>query len=37
VADKLPPMDGVRIRSMGSVSIPGKAEKLSLSTADLVG
>lgn len=36
VADKLPPMDGVQIRSVGSVSIPGKAEKLSLSTAELI-
>lgn len=34
IADRLPPMDGVKLRSVGSVTIPGKAEKLLLSTAE---
>lgn len=34
VAAKLPPVDGAQLRSVGSVAIAGKAEKLTLLTAD---
>lgn len=34
VARRLPPVEGLRLRPVGGVAIAGKAEKLSLSTAD---
>jgi adenylate cyclase len=36
VAERLPPVEGLQLRSVGSVSVAGKAEKLSLSTVEKV-
>lgn len=36
VVDRLPPLRGLSLRFVGSVAIPGKAEKLSLSTVDRI-